>query len=538
MDATLSQLLHTLRYLKPIQIGNRIQRRLFRPSFKTVPAPPQRSSNGTWHPIPRRTQSLITSESIQVFQQRCDVRTAQDWNAQLSHLVLYNLHYFDDLIAKSARQRTDWHRALMHRWVNENPPGSGVGWEPYPLSLRIVNWIKWQLDGHQLDSTCLDSLATQVTALSQQLEFHLLGNHLLANAKALVFAGCFFAGPKADEWLNKGLTIFRQQLPEQVLSDGGHFELSPMYHSIILEDLLDLFNLSCCFHELDLTRKLPQLVDTIHKMRDWLAVMQHPDGRIAFFNDAAFDIAISPNELENYASRLQLPSIAKPSEGITHLSSSGYIRLQREASVLLLDVAEVGPTYQPGHAHADTLSFEWSWGDNRVVVNSGTSCYGVSAERLRQRSTSAHSTIEIDGHDSSEVWSGFRVARRAHPTGLRLNDAADELWVQCAHNGYQRLPGHVVHQRQWCLRDTSLHIEDRLTGRFQRAVARFFLHPSVEIQSDGRLLCGPTPLRYDNAGGTLCCEPATYHPQFDVNVDNFCLNSQIDGSVHKLLWQW
>ncbi len=108
----------------------------------------------------------------------------------------------------------------------------------------MVNWIKWFLAGASPEPEWLDSLADQVRVLERRLEFHLLGNHLLANAKALVFAGFFFEGPDAQRWLYRGRTILDSELPEQVLPDGGHFERSPMYHAIILEDLLDLENLS------------------------------------------------------------------------------------------------------------------------------------------------------------------------------------------------------------------------------------------------------------------------------------------------------
>ena len=38
-------------------------------------------------------------------------------------------------------------------------------------------------------------------------------------------------------------SILKKELSEQILPDGGHYELSPMYHSIILEDILDLHNI-------------------------------------------------------------------------------------------------------------------------------------------------------------------------------------------------------------------------------------------------------------------------------------------------------
>ena len=158
---------------------------------------------------------------------------------QREKLWRYNQHYFDDLNAIDAPTRRAWHTALVEDWVADNPPGHGIGWEPYPLSLRVVNWIKWSLAGTTLSPAALQSLAVQVRWLTDRLEIHLLGNHLFANAKALVFAGLFFQGKEADTWLKKGLRILERQVPEQILPDGGHFERSTMYHALALEDILD-----------------------------------------------------------------------------------------------------------------------------------------------------------------------------------------------------------------------------------------------------------------------------------------------------------
>ena len=121
--------------------------------------------------------------------------SAGDWNrADWPKLWLYNLHYFDDLVADGAEGRADWHRALISRWIAENLPAAGNGWEPYPISLRLVNWCKWLLAGNEPVEGMLDSMAVQARYLSKRLERHLLGNHLWANLKALIFVGTFFEG--------------------------------------------------------------------------------------------------------------------------------------------------------------------------------------------------------------------------------------------------------------------------------------------------------------------------------------------------------
>ena len=81
--------------------------------------------------------------------------------------------------------RAVWHRDLLIRWVRENPPETGTGWQPYPTSLRIVNWVKWAVAGNLLPDACVHSLVVQARTLFSRQEWHLLGNHLLANAKAL-----------------------------------------------------------------------------------------------------------------------------------------------------------------------------------------------------------------------------------------------------------------------------------------------------------------------------------------------------------------
>ena len=204
------------------------------------------------------------------------------------------------------------------------------------------------------------ALAVQARFLARRLEWHLLGNHLLANAKALVFAGLFFEGEEADAWRNTGLSILARELPEQVLVDGGHFELSPMYHSLIEEDLLDLVNLARAYPGMAPSSVTVTWAKALQRMRDWLVAMSHPDGEIAFFNDAAHGMAPSPCELEAYAERLGLPSYPGTKEGVTHLERSGFVRVQQGQLVALFDVGRVGPDYPPGHAHADTLSFELS----------------------------------------------------------------------------------------------------------------------------------------------------------------------------------
>lgn len=515
----LGRYFHTLRYLRPIQFYSRLAQRLYRPRPNLSPPPPLRTPTGTLTPPLCRPRSLLGPTRFLFLNECRELTSPMDWDAsEVPKLWRYNLHYFDDLTAVDAADRNDWHEALLDRWIAENPPGRGTGWEPYPLSVRIVNWVKRSLAGRPLSSDQISSLAVQARFLAEQIEWHLLGNHLLTNAKALIFAGFYFAGAEADRWRSTGLDILDDQLPEQILADGGHYERSPMYHSLMLEDLLDLINLHATYGVGTPGNWRP----TVARMGGWLAAMTHPDGDIAFFNDAALDIAPAPADLAAYAGRLGIGFDAAGPRP----TASGYGRLESADAVLLMDYAPVGPDFLPGHAHADTLSFEFSLGGRRLLVNSGTSVYGLGIERERQRGTAAHNTVRIDGFDSSEVWHGFRVARRARPFDIELGTNM----AIASHDGYRRLPGHPVHRRRWHLECGRLEIEDEVSGTGHHQLEVYFhLHPDWRAEAISSHHFKLTSI--DGSAAEIELDPSlqwrleasTWHPRFGVTTNNVCI---------------
>lgn len=467
---------------------------------------------------------LLSPTRVRFLNEEREIASAADWNAQPQKKNwLYNLHYFDDLNARDAQQRRSWHENLIHRWIAENSPGLGFGWDPYPLSVRIMNWIKWALWGNELSPEAIQSLAVQVRYLFKHYDYHLLGNHLLVNGKAFVFAGLFCEGPEADRWLQKGLRILTHQIPQQILPDGGHFERSPMYHNLIVEDLLDLINL---FRVYGRDREFGWHQELM-RMRHWAAAMAHPDGDIALFGDSAFGIALPARTLDEYAQRLGLPSVENSSEQSVRLKESGYVRAVRGPVVLVANVGSLAPDYLPGHSHADTLSFELSWQGKRIIVDSGTSLYDITPERLRQRGTGAHNTVQIDGQDSSEVWSSFRVARRAKVKASEMISEGGIIRIRGVHDGYCRLSGGGLHRRTWSLGDKSLEITDEIGGRNAHDVnLQFHFHPGVRIVQKGT-----EGFEIHAANGSLIrlemdpiltpkVEDATYHPEFGLSIPN------------------
>ena len=152
--------------------------------------------------------------------------------------------------------------------------------------------------------------------------------------------------------------LIEQELPEQVLVDGGNFELSPMYHAIFLDDLLDLFNIHHAFD-----RNLPNgLKERIPLMMNWLDAMCHPDGEISFFNDASLGVVpisgVRTLFFALFGEESTRHKLKNESHRLLDLSDSGYSRVDIGNAVALIDRAPIGPDYLPGHAHADTFSFD------------------------------------------------------------------------------------------------------------------------------------------------------------------------------------
>lgn len=472
---------------------------------------------------------------------RGELTQAADWAPEGDRLWSYNLHYFDDLNSVAAANRRTWHEALIRQWISENRPGEGPGWEPYCLSLRIANWCRYSWSGGILDPHAVQSLAVQARALQRQLEFHILGNHLWANAKALIMAGLFFEGAEAEGWLETGERVLTAQLAEQILADGGHFERSPMYHHILAEDLLELIEAGRLFPgslSAELEERLRCCGET---MLAWARDMSPPDGELAFFNDSAMGIAPSLLVLQRHGRRLGIGHDPKAPH-LKHLPQSGYVRAQGPDAVLLVDVGEIGPDYLPAHAHADTLSCEFSLHGVRVLVNTGISTYTAGARRLFERGSAAHNTVVVDSQNSSEVWSSFRVARRARPFGVEaVSDGGGQV-IRGSHDGYRRLRGRVIHHRTWRLSERALVVEDRLDGRPRTAEAFWRLHPSVTARQlrDGSVecRCGQRRFRIVAQGGSISLEPGYWARGLGRTEPTSTLRVAFDGAqlVTQIDW--
>ena len=353
-----------------------------------------------------------------------------DWRsrwefADKSALWNFNLHYFEYLfpLVKSwkdtgDRKYLDKTVEMINGWIDKNPIGTSPAWASYTTALRIVTWISWY--GYVVEAIdegfrmkFLSSLHMQFVYLASHLEKNILGNHYFEDLKSLVLAAVFF---KDDAVLEKSLTDLKAECKEEILPDGMHFELSPMYHKIIFEGMLRI-----ALALRGAGRQDPEIESYLQPMLDVAYSFEDGLDRMPLFNDGGNNVAKSLDALIATANRCF--DLKPQFKG--QLKDSGYYIFEKIVDgklwKLIVDAGQPGPSYIPGHAHCDAMSFELFCDGKPIVVNCGTYAYQCK-ERSFFRSTAAHNSVMIDDAEQSQCWGAFRLAKRSSTKVLAVDE--------------------------------------------------------------------------------------------------------------------
>ena len=376
-----------------------------------------------------------------------------------SALWNFNLHYFEYLFPlvkawkdTGDRRYLDKTVEIISGWMNSNPIGVQPGWASYPTSLRIVNWISYfgyvgEALPEDFRKEFLHSLHAQYVYLSRHLEKDILGNHYFENLKCLVLAALFFNdGPV----LKKALRDFKAECKEEILPDGMHFELSPMYHKIIFEGVLRVAAAlrGAGKPDSEIETYLQPMLDAAFSFEDGLE-------RVPLFNDGGNNVAKSLDALTVAAQK----HFGIAPRFKSKLESAGFYIFVKTVDghtwKLIVDAGPPGPNYIPGHAHCDAMSYELFRDGKPVIVNCGSYAY-QSDERPFFRSTAAHNTVMVNDIEQSQCWGSFRLAKRSNVKVLDLSD--ESITIEMMDQRGQRT------ERVITLSDEGLVISDRSVG--------------------------------------------------------------------------
>ena len=499
MSGRLGLYVNTVRYMKPGQIFRRIGKRLGMKCALPGAHPARHSGRGYLIPIPELDFDPVFLSRFDPDALMRDLVTLLhitehiDWESRwlLKHrtpLWNFNLHYFEYLHPLTKFYLDTGNEAALRKtiqiicgWIHQNPPEKGgVGWTPYTVSLRLTNWMGYlAVLGDKLDLSFRkemeDSMFSQYVFLSQHLEKDILGNHYFENLKTLVLCALFF---RDEASLPVFLRALRKECREEILPDGMHFELSPMYHKIVLEGLIRVTAALRAEHRED-----PDLENLVQDMLDAAYTMEHGLSRTPLFNDSGDNVAKSLNGLLAAAqTHLGLIPAKKDS-----LPSSGYYFFEQGPWKLIVDAGAAGPDYIPGHSHCDAMSFELFRSGEPFLVNCGTFAYQCGS-RHWFRITQAHNTVQVMDVEQSEIWGTFRLGRRSKNRVLEVL----EQGIRMEMTDYR---GNPIH-RELILTEDSLRIKDTAPG--------LTLQSHLHSIHDTEII----------SSAEICCNNADYAPEY------------------------
>jgi len=431
------------------------------------------------------------------------------WN-EMKHGILWNmrLNSFEYLLQENIDKEKGVE--LLRDFIAHSAANRTL-YDSYTVSQRIINWTNF-LSRHSItDGELLGFLYRQACYLASNPEYHLRNNHLLENGFALMRAALFFQDAKLRK---KAERILADELKSQILRDGAHFELSPMYHCIVLRHTLETIELLSSQENKGDGILLIKLKEHASNMCGWLMNIAFDNGDLPQLNDSG-DESHSWFALFQYADSLGIK--CKPNA----LGPCGYRKFRNRHFEMLVDVNGLTPSVAPGHSHADTFHFVLHVFGSPFIIDTGVSTYSPGPERAYERSTQAHNTVTIENKDQSEVYGSFRVGRKASVYNLKES----RNFISAAHNGYKIIG--AVHHRSFDFGDREIVIRDRIDpGADLKATAFFHVHKNCFLSlREGKLFSKFVQLSFEGADQVQLCDtwvaPAfgVRHPAKKIRVD-------------------
>ena len=392
------------------------------------------------------------------------------WNNEL-----HSFCWIRDLRAVGSNKARTFARKCVTDWIKEFNYWSKKEWRSDILAKRVCVLLEnftFYCSGaeEKVQKKVIKSLSIQSKHLVNYNLVDTDGFERMFCVKAIIMASLSFKTLK--KFQNFGCSLVLSEIDKQVTDEGLHKQKSPKIHLEFLQVLIDIKNF------LSLSKiKVPEKVNsTILKMASFLKFYRHGDGSLASFNN-------SPPVSKLLIDQVLLRSNSK----IKIPNSSNKLGLQRisENKITFLMDAGKPSTYS---TYAGSLSFEFSFGKQIVIVNSGSPHIQNKKWAEAMKSTAAHSTLTIDNVNSSDIFfEKFKKGRIADVWSKKYTDGKSH-WVESSHNGYKEVFG-LIHNRKIHIdtyrkiirgQDTLVKTPDYYKTKPKFAQIRFHIHPNVE----------------------------------------------------------
>ncbi|NLV04604.1 hypothetical protein GOC83_00440 [Haloarcula rubripromontorii] len=526
---------HTLTQLEPAQVLGMVERTTRNSVLTRLPldfdarydaAIPQTLSVAT-NPVKtdlRLLRTELSETTVEMFQQRS--RRAADGNLTFLNKTIQlrspdQLNWFDDrfddypllwplklyafeplrwatLGFKDPQSAPDRVVEVFDQWILDWTDSIEIGqpgylrdvWTPWAVSLRIqtlTRYLAWRTGGPRKDvpERLTEALTKEIYRnslfLANHIEGDVGGNHLVENGLALLMGGLTF--PDADtSWVSDGISVLGRTGAEQFLSDGGHYERSPMYHAIVTTRFV-----TACAVLAASNRSLPNWLTAMTRQAvAYLRYLCPPDERLPLCNDAVFGQALPLGDCLGYATAAGFGLGDRPAPAHNPASGeTGYYWLDTDHGRLLVDGGPVGPSHLPGHSHNDMLSILLWVGGQRVLTDTGVYDYASNDRRQYVRGVAGHNTVQVGTTEPIEIGGKYLMGARTEPTVQyeRTDPAAfGGHYVTNPHSpaSYQHTRKIVAADDWWLVRDT-LRGPDTET---EPCISRLHFHPDIAVTID------------------------------------------------------
>jgi len=414
-------------------------------------------------------------------------------------------------------------RAFVTDWLAARRSHPPVAFKVGVAGRRVISWLRHALFlvrgcSPEFQAVFLAGLTAETRALARNLLTEPNGSARLTGALALAHASLGLEGLESLRASALARLVF--ELEGQILPDGGHRSRSPEQ---LLDLLIDLEPVRMALEAANI--EVPaDLNAASERMLPMLRFFTHADGGLATFNGVR-DSGVGKVKAVLEADTVQ----GRP---LNHAVHSGYCRLSQGSAVAIADVGRPPAPGLNSRAGAGPLSFEFSDGGSRLVVNCGTPASGDEWTRAASL-TAAHSTVCLGDQDACAIIDN-RLSRKVFgtpallgPRGIqaKVDILSGGSFLEARHDGYVDRYGIAVERRLWLpagggeLRGEDRFLADLSHARDVAAVdfaIRFHLHPSVKATlSKGHasvmlMLADRMGWRFSARGGDLSLEDSVY----------------------------
>lgn len=409
----------------------------------------------------------------------------------------HRFYFFQETIEKN-KLNPDFGLKLIDEWIDKFPPSKGTSWNPFNCTIRLINWLK--ILGNLPQEYILDqnlwnkiqvSIYQQIKLISSNIEYHIPGNHVIIQFYVLWLISVVFpAWNKTVIKISKAEILFIEELQNEFLSNGFHFEHSYHYHvQVTLFGMLWLIgmkNMNNYVEEnvLKILKNASLLLEEFINSKGYLPMLG--DNCFCFLTRSLYEDIELFEILKPMAFAGVFPQVI--SRNVLDIKDS-YVLARSFESEIVFDVSNIGLPNNPGHGHSDLLSIIYSFKGHPIFVDPGTKKYSSDHVSLAMKKAISHNTISIAGNDQAKLWGFFRWGYL--PENLKYNIEESEMAIKLSgrYYGFKHIGGYE-HSREIVIGQDSLIIEDYINGKKNKVIElNFILHPAVSARmNDGLTL--------------------------------------------------